>query len=121
MPFEYVLLTPFSTNREVNDNKIRYELEKLTVDEFSILVAHTPPLGVGDMLYSGKRCGSGSLRRWIEANQPRLWLNGHIHENSTYQFIGKTLVVNCACDYTSNELSGYCIDLVSLEINRMSY
>lgn len=29
VPFEYVGITPFNTNREVNENKLRYELGKL--------------------------------------------------------------------------------------------
>ena len=69
IPFEYVLLTPFNTNREVNDNKLEYELGKLNAGGNTVMVAHTPPLGAGDILYNGSRCGSRSVREWIEEVQ----------------------------------------------------
>ena len=99
IPFEYVLLTPFNTNREVNDNKLEYELGKLCADRNSVMVAHTPPLGAGDILYNGSHCGSRSVRVWIEEVQPKLWLCGHIHEDNSAAWIGDTLVLNCACNY----------------------
>ena len=92
IPFEFVSITPFKTNREVNENKINYELHKLKADTNSIIVAHTPPLGAGDILYSGGRCGSKSIRTWIEEIQPMLWLNGHIHENNSVTMIDDTIV-----------------------------
>ncbi|GHU80445.1 hypothetical protein AGMMS49992_33440 [Clostridia bacterium] len=48
VPFEWVPLTPFKTNRESNENKILYELGKLNADNQSIIVAHGPPFGCGD-------------------------------------------------------------------------
>lgn len=119
VPFEYVSITPFNTNREVNENKMTYELNKLKVNNATIIVGHGPPYGAGDKLFSGERCGSPSILKWIEKHQPLLWLNGHIHEDPSVHTIGKTTVINCACDYMSNELKGYIVDLTSLEIDRI--
>lgn len=110
IPFEYVLLTPFNTNREVNDNKLAYELGKLSADGNTVMVAHTPPLGSGDILYNGSHCGSRSVREWIEEVQPKLWLCGHIHEDNSATFIGNTLVLNCACNYPDGVLRGWIVD-----------
>lgn len=110
IPFEFVSITPFKTNREVNENKINYELHKLKADTNSIIVAHTPPLGAGDILYSGGKCGSKSIRNWIEEIQPMFWLNGHIHENNSVTMIHNTIVFNSACNYTDNILRGWAID-----------
>lgn len=117
IPFEYVLITPFNTNREANDNKLEYELNKLNADRNTIMVAHTPPLGAGDTLFNGLHCGSHSVRSWIEEIQPKIWLCGHIHENNSSNYIGNTLVLNCACDYSDNMLRGWIIDTETLEHN----
>lgn len=60
--FEFVLLTPFNTNREVNDNKLEYELGKLSADRNTVMVAHTPTLGAGDILYNGWPVSAGVWR-----------------------------------------------------------
>jgi len=110
VPFEFVLLTPFNTNREANENKLAYELAKVDADSNTVIVAHTPPLGFGDLTYRGVRVGSKSVREWIEEEQPKIWLNGHIHEEFSVNAIGKTFVFNCACNYTDNMLRGWLID-----------
>ncbi|MDR0778163.1 MAG: metallophosphoesterase, partial [Methanomassiliicoccaceae archaeon] len=115
VPFEFVLITPFSTNREVNDNKISYELSKLNADERTVIVAHMPPRNCGDMLYNGTRVGSRAASDWIADVQPRVWLCGHIHENYSVNKIGNTLVFNCACDHLKGILRGWIIDLDSME------
>lgn len=119
IPFEYVSITPFNTNREANENKIEYELYKLDVDNDSIIVAHTPPLYTGDTLYNGVRCGSKSVRNWIEEVQPKIWLNGHIHEDNTVTQIGMTLVFNCSCYYTDNILKGWIIDTETMDFREV--
>lgn len=120
IPFEYVLLTPFNTNREVNDNKLRYELGKLIADRNTIVMAHTPPLGAGDILYNGRHCGSLSVREWIEDVQPKLWLCGHIHEDNSATFIGNTLVLNCACNYPDDVLRGWLVDTDTMEFEKVA-
>lgn len=119
IPFEYVSITPFNTNREVNENKLNYELHKLEADNNSIIVAHTPPLGSGDILYSGNRCGSKAVRNWIEEIQPMIWCNGHIHEDNSVTMIDNTLVFNCACNYTDNILRGWFIDTETKQFEKI--
>ena len=122
VPFEYVGITPFNTNREANENKLRYELGKLTCadgscpNENSIIVAHMPPYGAGDVLYNGSHCGSKAIRQWIEGVQPKLWLCGHIHEDFGMDNIGGTIVLNCACRHERNIFAGWLIDTETLDI-----
>ena len=115
IPFEYVLLTPFNTNREVNENKLAYELNKLNAGTSSIIVAHTPPIGAGDTLWNGSHCGSRSVRNWIERVQPRIWFCGHIHEDNSVSFVGDTIVFNCACYYEDDILKGWIVDSDTLD------
>jgi len=115
LPFEFVPITPFSTNREVNENKMRYELDKLTGDERTVVVAHTPPRSCGDRLYNGARVGSLAVYDWISDMQPRAWLCGHIHEDHGVSKIGDSLIFNCACDHLKDMLRGWMIDLDRME------
>ncbi len=119
IPFEYVLITPFNTNREVNENKLNYELHKLTADHNSIVVAHTPPIGAGDILYNGSHCGSRPVRNWIEEVQPKIWLCGHIHEDNSVTMIENTLVFNCSCWYQDDILKGWLIDTDTMEYEKV--
>ncbi|MBQ4163347.1 MAG: metallophosphoesterase [Parabacteroides sp.] len=120
IPFEYVLLTPFNTNREVNENKLEYELMKLDANSNSIIVAHTPPWDAGDILYNGSHCGSLRVREWIENTQPKIYLCGHIHEDNSVHQIGNTLIFNCACIFQTNELKGWLIDTDTLEYSSLT-
>lgn len=115
IPFEFVLLTPFNTNREVNENKLAYELNKLSIPPKSIVVAHTPPIGAGDILWSGAHCGSRSVRNWIERIQPLIWFCGHIHEDNSVSMVGETLVFNCSCSYEDDILKGWLVDSDTLD------
>ena len=110
IPFEYVSITPFATNREVNENKLKYELHKISVDSSSIILAHTPPYGAGDILYDGSHCGSRAIKAWIYETQPLIWFCGHIHENNSVNEIGDTYIFNCACQHTDDLLRGWLVD-----------
>ena len=94
---------------------MNYELHKLNANHNSIIVAHTPPFGAGDILYSGIHCGSKSVRNWIEEVQPKIWLCGHIHEDNSVSDIDNTLVFNCACYHTDNKLRGWLIDTDTMD------
>ena len=119
IPFEFVKMSPFNTNREVNENKLLYELAKLKVSDKSIIVAHTPPFSCGDKIYSGERIGSKSAYCWIEQRQPLVWICGHIHEDNSIHEIGKTKVFNCACDHNNEDvLHGWMINLDTLDYER---
>lgn len=48
----------------------------------AVYVFHMPPSGLGlDQCGHGPRVGSEAVRRFIEKEQPRLTLHGHIHES----------------------------------------
>ena len=61
-----------------------------------VLLLHGPPHGAGDMTINQERIGSPSLRKRIEAVQPRLVVCGHNHGGYGRYMIGDTLVVNAA-------------------------
>lgn len=66
----------------------------------AIYIMHSPPYGtLLDSIKGGIRCGSRSIRRFIEYNQPLLTLHGHIHESpivtgSYIDQIGETISLN---------------------------
>lgn len=134
VPFEWTTISPFSTNREANDNKLAYELGKLKnknylktvtgkyqakILEDSIVVAHCPPYDSRDRCFNGDRAGSKSIRDFIEEVQPKAWLCGHIHEDFGVDKIGETFVFNCACDHISNTLRGWVIDTETLDFEKI--
>jgi Icc-related predicted phosphoesterase len=119
VPYEWVYLTPFNTNREANENKLKYELNKLEVDENTIIVAHGPPKYCCDRTNRGEYVGSIAVRDFIIEKRPKLWLCGHIHEAYGIDSLHNTTVVNCACDFSSGMLRGYVIDLDTLECQQM--
>ncbi|MBU1341849.1 MAG: metallophosphoesterase [Proteobacteria bacterium] len=73
----------------------------------TILVAHPPPRGVCDKVGNKLSAGSFVLKRFIENHSPLMVLCGHIHEQAGYQFLNKTLVVNCAMN---KKINGAIID-----------
>ena len=63
-----------------------------------VLVTHTPPLGVLDLVARGPRVGCEALRAALPRIAPRLHVFGHIHE-AYGAHPGPPLSVNaCACD-----------------------
>lgn len=73
----------------------------------TIVVAHPPPLGTRDRVGGRFHAGSRGLLNLIRHRSPGMVLCGHIHEDSGFSFLGKTLVVNCAMN---RETSGAMID-----------
>lgn len=64
-----------------------------------VVVSHCPPFGLLDEFRqpgSGHHLGSPGLRRYIEKNQPRLVVCGHIHEGSGEIMLGDTRIINVA-------------------------
>jgi Icc-related predicted phosphoesterase len=88
------------------------ELRRLPVADpaHTVAVIHTPPFNTRcDVLFDGRHIGSKAVRSWIEKNQPRLTLHGHIHESpklsrSFYDRIGATTVINPGCDHARPHL-----------------
>jgi len=110
VPFDFVSITPFSTNREVNVEKQRLELSKIQVQSDTIVVAHDVPYGCLDKIYSGRRVGSPAIREFLRDKQPSIWLCGHIHESFGAKRMYDTSVFNCACDPRISKLRGWIID-----------
>jgi len=131
---EYVNPTPWETPREAQEPDIMKMLEKefskIDTKEQKYLVCnfHAPPYdtqldlapkldkklnvitrldGSPEMVH----VGSKSVKTFIEKNQPRLGLHGHIHEAAADQKIGRTVVVNPGSDYQAGILRGYVVDL----------
>jgi len=71
--------TIFNTPNEMSEDKIRRLLEPL-MEEGSIIVAHTPPLGINDQTMDGRNVGSKALRELVEKFPPIAYLSGHVHE-----------------------------------------
>lgn len=119
-PFAYVPITPFRTNREMNENMLRYHLSKIKKKENQIILAHTPPLFCGDTLYpSSRHCGSRAVREWIDENQPKFWLCGHIHEDFSCTYIGNTIVLNAACDHSASLFRAWLINTDTGEVENL--
>ena len=116
MPFEWVHITPFNTNREANESKIEYELNKLNIDNKSIIIAHDLPYTCDlDTCLDGRKVGSNRIRNMIEEKQPLAWVGGHIHEGFGVSKIGETYIFNCACDHIRNRLRGFIIDTETMK------
>jgi len=63
----------------------------------AIVISHSPPFGVLDMIHSGQHVGSKILTSAIKKHQPKLVLCSHIHEARGEKKIGKTRVINLGC------------------------
>lgn len=61
-----------------------------------ILISHSPPAGRLGLTTGFEQCGSEKLKEYIERSQPKLVVCGHIHEAAGSQYVGETLVLNCA-------------------------
>lgn len=61
-----------------------------------VVVAHGPPLGYLDKMVTGKHVGSRCALEYIQTQQPRLYLCGHIHEAAGQTRLKKTRMVNVA-------------------------
>ena len=77
------------------------EVEKAYYENLApcdILVSHCPPSGdLGFCTINQKDFGSAELRKWIEINQPKLVVCGHIHDpKERLEMIGKTQAINTA-------------------------
>jgi len=61
-----------------------------------VLVTHTPPSGIRDRIYSGRRVGCEALAAAVQRCPPRLHVFGHIHEDAGETVVGPTRFVNAA-------------------------
>lgn len=73
--------TPFSTPGEFSEDQLAERLAKFAGLSPMVLVCHAPPLDTDlDGVKPGQHFGSPKVREFIEAEQPRFFFCGHIHE-----------------------------------------
>jgi len=107
---------PFLSKICFRENERLKTLENSITPE-TILVSHPPPRGICDKAGNKFSAGSYQLRTFIDNHPPFILLCGHIHEQAGYQYLNKTLVVNCAMN---KKYSGAIIDIEtdrSLRVN----
>lgn len=98
---------PFRSRIRLSENRLLRHLSPL-ITRRTILVAHPPPYGTLDRALGRYHVGSRNLHRFLVDAQPRLFICGHVHEDSGVGQIGGTAVVNCAM---SRACAGALIDL----------
>lgn len=126
--------TPWRTPREVSEEELWTEIEKMAVQVPDLSQAvfnfHDPPIDstldrcpmldwdadppapifkAGQMVMHG--AGSKSVRRAIETYHPMLSLHGHIHESAAVVKIGRTVAVNPGSEYGEGILRGFLANL----------
>ncbi|TXT55152.1 MAG: hypothetical protein BAJATHORv1_40061 [Candidatus Thorarchaeota archaeon] len=91
--------TPFPGMYEFTEEeymkKAKDTFEKIDTSKKIVVVSHVPPYNTStDVLYSGIKVGSKTMRTIVEEYEPVAFLCGHIHESRNSDYIGNTLVVN---------------------------
>lgn len=88
----------------------------------AVYVIHMPPSGLGlDIISSGERVGSVSVRRFIEKTAPLLTLHGHIHESPDMNGRWKAKAGNTVCvqpGQAKTTLTYVLIDLSNIAMER---
>ncbi len=69
--------TPFEMQEEVIEEKLKGLME-----EGAVLVTHTPPFGINDLVPSRRHVGSTAMKSIVERFKPKIVLSGHVHEAS---------------------------------------
>jgi hypothetical protein len=93
------------------NDTIEQDLNRLKIDNKTILISHAPPYNTNlDMTLNKRHLGSEALRKIITEKKPILVLCGHIHEtvkmSGNYRdTIGKSICVCTGNDYLSNNIS----------------
>jgi Icc-related predicted phosphoesterase len=110
--FELIPFTPFNTNREANNNKLKFEINNLHLAKNDILITHAPPFETRDKVISGENVGSKPLKNIMKKAQLQAIMCGHIHEDfGDWKNSSGVQVFNCACDHQENDLRGYILEL----------
>jgi len=90
----------FVAKTEADEREAKKKLKKL--HGIDILLTHDPPQGFLDMIdnpnappsVQGKHIGSFLIRKFIEKEQPKFHICGHIHEGQGQARLGNTTVLN---------------------------
>lgn len=81
------------TPREMGDDEIESMLRG-TMSEGCVLVTHTPPRGMNDLVPNGPSLGSEVITRFVTKFRPVLVLSGHVHEARGIVESGDTVFAN---------------------------
>ncbi len=129
--FGYSTPTPWHTPRELSEERMAEEIERLAEQlsdrRRAIYNLHCPPRdthldqaailddqlrpkqgAAGTMMGS---VGSSAVREAIERDEPLLGLHGHVHECSAVHRLGGTLCVNAGSEYQSGVLKAAILEL----------
>jgi uncharacterized protein len=129
--FGYSNPTPWHTPREMPDDELEREIEKLAalvpdpgravfnlhvppartaIDQAPALDASLKPVVKGGALVM-EGVGSEAVRRQLLRCQPMLGLHGHIHESRGAVRLGPTLAINPGSEYGDGVLRGALLEL----------
>lgn len=105
---EYTNFFMYGHKREGNEEDMRYRLEKLKVNDRSIIISHIPPFKCLDKDNNNINHGSKVIREMIKLKRPAYFICGHVHDDFGYRRINGTHVFNVACDEKS--IRGWIVD-----------
>lgn len=97
---------------EKNDEDRLIEFKRLLMERPDVLVTHTPPFGVMDLVnnYRKEYCGCHILRNLITNYKPDIHIFGHIHEGHGSMQVEDTMFYNVAyCDESYNPINNMTI------------
>ncbi len=92
--------SPFNTPSELTEEEIQRLLLRISkswkdLRGSRLLLSHTPPYGtLLDVTYYGDHVGSKALRSFLEHEDVRLCICGHIHEARGIDRLNETLLLN---------------------------
>ncbi len=72
--------TIFETPFEMEEDEIESALRPL-MEPSAVMVLHTPPQGINDMISTGAHVGSTAILKLVDEFHPKVVLSGHIHED----------------------------------------
>ncbi len=129
---DYTNITPWKTERELTEKKLKKLISKKVGNiksfENVIFNFHCPPYKTEkldlapkidkNLIYDVKpggidlvHTGSTAVLESIEQFQPFLSLHGHIHESQGFEYIGRTLSLNPGSEHEKGILNAYIIDI----------
>ncbi len=98
------IIAGFNTIQEYAEDEFDQILSGLDVDENTILVTHTSPLGFFDSV-KGKHCGSLSLKKFVEERKPLALICGHFHEFEGSETVESTVIAKVPPGFKLRALS----------------
>ncbi|MDT0646962.1 metallophosphatase domain-containing protein [Zunongwangia sp. F260] len=92
-------VTPGNSNwafERARGKSIRKHWEKIP-ENTNVLITHTPPYKIMDILDNGTAIGCEELQRYVDTIEPQLHIFGHIHNSYGSVRTKKTLFINSSC------------------------